>query len=210
MYAPMKVRDVMKIRVVMAAVVGGVLATFGIDFAMRVQANLRSAAVIEATESERLAGPGDDHLPLVMIGDSAALMNPVLHSLADSPLPLDAPIIGVVVAGEAIAYSMAAMSDGGPHIVSSLIGGRRMSVTYCSIVGCARVLEEESTEQPKLRFGGQDENLQMVFMYEGKRYGQSSLQLPMKDVEHTITVLGKWLEMHPNSKIFAGQPYTSS
>ncbi|HBE67270.1 MAG TPA: hypothetical protein DDW52_03885 [Planctomycetaceae bacterium] len=206
----MKFGDYRKKRLVVVAVLAGLFITLGIDSVMRLQASLRSTAVIEATESERLAGPGDDHIPLVMIGDSAGLMNPVLYTPADSKLPLDARVIGVEVDGEAIAYSMAAMSDGGPHIISSAIGSKRLSVTYCSIVGCARVLEEESTTQPKLRFGGQDENLQMVFMYEGRRYGQSSRELPMKDAEHTVTTLGKWLEMHPDSKIFAGQPYTSS
>ena len=56
------------------------------------------------------------------------------------PLPDSTPVIGVTKNGHARAYAMRALMRPGDHVHNDLLGGSAVTVTYCNLDRCVRVL----------------------------------------------------------------------
>jgi hypothetical protein len=144
---------------------------------------------------------------------------PPMTAASDSSLGDTVQVIGVVVNAEARAYLVSAMgippeavSEQAPniehymrlHVVNDLIGGCPVSVTYCDVSRCVRVLTTANRHEPlELKIGGKRENDLLLF-YEGQRYVQSDQQLPLADVVFTVTSWGEWKRLHPRSLLYCG------
>lgn len=166
--------------------------------------------LVQQDEAELVASGNDDHINLRTVMDSPGVDNPPMSTLESADLPDHTRVIGIEIKGSAACYVVSAMVDESKHIINTVIKETPVSITYCPLVDCARVLTSPGETQPgsaapiKLRLGGLDSQNQMVFKYGDVRYGQSSIKIPLADVPYESTTLGEWRRQHPNSKIFKG------
>lgn len=135
---------------------------------------------------------------------SDGTQQPELHEAGSAGLADDAPVIGVIVDGEARAYSVTAMSGVASHVVNDLFGDKPVSVTYCDRTDCTRVFTANTSGQAiPLKIGGfVDEELQLMF--DNQMYDQSSQALPLDDFHFESTTWGDWIRLHPGSRVFQG------
>ena len=111
-------------------------------------------------------------------------------------------MIGIEVDGRFIALVMEKMMDPLAHIVNMNFGGEKsVSVSYCYLADCVRVVSKESKTPIPLHVGGMDVDNQMVYLLDGERYGQMSPVLPLADYPFERTTLGDWRKLHPHSQI---------
>ncbi len=124
-------------------------------------------------------------------------------------------VIGFVVNGESRCLLVSAMevsslqdyAQTAVHIVNVVVGGTPVSITYCDELQCTRVLrgsDDAQAEPLPLSVGGWSPVKGLLLKYEGKRYEQTSKELPLQDFEFEMTTLGEWLGRHPNTLIFDG------
>lgn len=152
---------------------------------------------------ERLPQGADDHLPLKLVLDYPGITNPMLHQPEEADLPPETPVIGIRVEDQACAFVPRDMTGPTRHIVNMSISGTSVSVTYCDLVDCVRVLTLPEEDDPiDLRVGGLDAANQMVYLYQGVRYGQLSKELPLVDFPHERTTLGEWMAQHPETLVY--------
>ena len=178
----------------------GVLLAIGIDSGTEFVSLQLKKAVARADEAELLPSGADDHSELRVAFNTAGVTDPDFSSIKDSKLSAKTPIVGIEVEGEAVAFPLAELEE--PHIVNAVIGNRALSVTFCTLVDCVRVLTDESEKPIDLRLGGQDGNMQMVFMYDGARYAQESRKIPLNDFPFKRCSLAEWKKLHPKTQVF--------
>lgn len=178
----------------------GVLLAIGIDTGTEFVSLQIKKSIARADEAELLPSGADDHSELRMAFNSAGVTDPEFETIENSKLSPTTPVVGIEVEGEAVAFPLAELEE--PHIVNAVIGKRALSVTYCTLVDCVRVLTDESEKPIDLRLGGQDGNMQMVFMYDGARYAQESQKIPLNDFPFKRCSLAEWKKLHPQTEVF--------
>ena len=125
-----------------------------------------------------------------------------LKTLPEDYLVDSTPVIGIEVDGEPMAFVMEKMMDPKAHIVNLNFKHKKsISVTYCYLVDCVRVLAEDAEDPIPLHVGGLDVDKQMVFLLNGERYSQMSPDLPLADYPFKRTTLGNWKRLHPDTRI---------
>lgn len=147
---------------------------------------------------------GKYYKPLRMLLDC-----PPVFSTSSSPvdgveLPDDTPIIGLNSRGEPFAVALKALRSPDRHIVNLMVNEEPISVSYCDLKDCVRVLSRRGNSPIPLRVSGLDVDNQMVFLLEGQRYGQTSMDIPLEDYPFQRTTLGEWKRQFPNSRIYLG------
>ena len=144
------------------------------------------------------------NISIVMGADYPAVQKPDLVELDTVELDDSTQVIGVEVDGQPVAFVLDAMTRPDRHIVSTMIKGKPLAVTYCDLADCARVLTNDAKELIPLRVGGLDDQNQMILLLNGQLYGQSSGALPLQDQPFARMDLKQWRELHPSSKIYLG------
>ncbi|MCA9179608.1 MAG: DUF3179 domain-containing protein [Planctomycetales bacterium] len=149
------------------------------------------------------------HLPAVTTPD---VLN---HSRV--AIPADAPVLGVVVGSESRAYLLEALAMVQEHVINDVVGGEPVTVTYCNLSGCSRVLTTNNThtssEQPADPLAVSVAGLfdvgtleaTMAVELDSKVYAQDSPELPLRNYPHLRTTWGEWLTAHPDTVVFIGQ-----
>lgn len=150
---------------------------------------------------------GEHHKPLRVMVDIPGATRPNLLD-ANSTIVNDTDnVFGVVVNGKAYAFAFAAsaFSNSTGRILNLLIDQTPISVTYCELMGCFRVLTSDAGTNPiDLRIGGFDVACQMVFLLDGIRYDQTSTEIPLQDLPFEKTTLGDWKAQHPDTLVYEG------
>lgn len=148
---------------------------------------------------------GRKHDPLGMVLDIAGVKHPDLVAASELQLNSDEEVIGVEFQGKAFAFVKRGMHDPTTHIANLLVDGKPLSVTYCSMAQCARVVTADERDEPlDLRVGGLDIHSQMVLLFEEQRFGQASMQLPLNDQPFQQMTLGEWTKRHPSTSVYLG------
>ena len=143
-----------------------------------------------------------DHGPLKDIVNFPVIADPEFVTAESSKLADSDDVIGVVVAGQAYAFSVKYISHETRHVVNLSVDGQAIAITYCDLVDCARVLTRPKSEGPiGLRIGGLDYKDQLVVMLDGVRYSQTSKKLPLEDFPFERATLGEWKARHPKSLV---------
>lgn len=146
---------------------------------------------------------GEFHQALIRIYDLPGVRQPEFVDADRSTLSDQATVIGIVVDGLPYALARDAMLEPAKHIVNLMMGEHPLSVTYCDLADCVRVLHREKGDEPiDLRVGGLDEDYQMVLLFEGERYGQTSQDLPLTDYPFEVLKFGDWKKRYPQSKVY--------
>lgn len=143
------------------------------------------------------------HEPLRRTVDFAGVLEPDFIPANEAQLPGTVEVVGVTVGDQRYGFVLSGMDAPEKHIVSFVSGSQRISVTYCNLASCVRVLRGDAS-LPALRVGGLDARFQMVFLLDGKRYGQESTKLPLQDIPFTRTSYEEWKLAHPDTLIFRG------
>ena len=153
------------------------------------------------------AAPGDQsnswagvRLPPARAGDRAGIDG-------------DEEVIGVCVAGRARAYLVRAMLDPMHHVVNDLLGGRPVSVTFCSVTRCARVLTGSPGDSPlDIKIGGWKRG-GLALHVGGEDYSQETgesltaphaRRLPYPELPFRRTTWREWRQAHPDSDVYTG------
>lgn len=143
--------------------------------------------------------------------------NPVFFPPTDDRLSPDLPVIGIVVKGRSFAYSIPALSMptdlesvtsmydlARRHVVNQLIDDMAVTVTYCDLSHCARVLAKAEQERPlDVGIGGVF-GKELILCWNGKQYTQSSVDIPLQDYSFERTTWGEWLAQHPDTQVYLG------
>jgi hypothetical protein len=136
---------------------------------------------------------------------------PPMRAAKDAGLEDEAPVVGVVVAGKARAYSLAALSHISRHVVNDRLGDVPVTVTYCDLYQCLRIFTDEGrTEALELSQGGRGTD-GLVLLYGGTFYNQSTGErtspgdpLPLRPVPHEQTTWKAWRAKHPETDVYTG------
>jgi hypothetical protein len=139
------------------------------------------------------------------------IRKPPVRAAADAGLQDSDPVVGVVVAGKARAYSLAALSPNGRHVVNDVVGGVPVTVTYCDLARCLRVHTDEGKHDAlDMSQAGRGTDGLMV-TYGGRVYSQATGQessggdpLPLKGLPHEQTTWKAWREKHPETEVYTG------
>ncbi|QDT12748.1 DUF3179 domain-containing (seleno)protein [Planctomycetes bacterium K23_9] len=179
------------------------VATSPLENVRRVPDTPEEIAITKAIEAEdrNIRGGGEFFKPLKFIVNYPGIDRPKIVKGEDSGLPESTPIVGVEVGGKPYAFVIAALCDPEQHIVNLFVNETPLSVTYCDLVDCVRVLTDDSDQPIPLCVGGLDVEQQVVLLLEGQRYGQSSAGIPLKDYPFVRTTLWNWKERHPSTSV---------
>lgn len=169
----------------------------------------RDRASIATRESEpafQVAGAGKFNKPLRMELDYPGVTDVEFISAAATQLDDAAIVFGIVVEGDAYAFSRQGMQLETRHIVNTILHGNPISVTFCGFSDCARVVSaKRGSGAIDLRVGGLDIDRQLVYLFKGIRYAQKSAALPLRDFPFERTTLGSWKKMHPQTLVYEGK-----
>ncbi len=175
-----------------------------------------------ASKSPELARPADDNAVPAGQNPTAAtektdpsaegetrlfpgLAAPKCIPAADAALSDDVEVIGVVVDGQPRAYVCDALRSDSSRIIIDLIERTPVFVTYCAESGMARVFSQSSPETPVsvAHTGVRADELQLVV--NGATFPQSSLEIPLADVDFVKTLWIAWKDEHPDTMVFPGE-----
>ena len=117
----------------------------------------------------------------------------------------DAEVLGVCVDQQCRAYLLEAFDKiPARHLVNDLIDDVPVSVSYCPLSDCARVLTSDERGRPiELRVGGLGSN-SLVLLFGNHWYAQDAPDLPLHDLPFVRTTWSEWIEDHPESDIYIG------
>ena len=130
-----------------------------------------------------------------------AVESPTVREVTEATLTPDARVLGVVVNGQARAYSIDRLSQMSDHVICDEVGDSRIAVTYCDRTDCARVLQLQ--EGDVVTVGGFKDG-QMQLVHQEKSYGQQSTDIPLSDLECTTVTWAEWLNTHADSTVVEG------
>ena len=89
------------------------------------------------------------------------------------------------------------------HVVNDIVGGQPITVTYCGLQQCARVLTEVNRGAPlDVAVGGWDDGL--LLFIDGSRMPQRSDGIPLEDVPFELTTWKEWRDEHPQTDVYVG------
>jgi hypothetical protein len=145
------------------------------------------------------------------------IADPVFVAPTDNRLSSDLPVIGIVVEGRCFAYSIPALSMptelesvtsmydlARRHVVNQLINDMAVTVTYCDLSHCVRVLAKDEQERPlEVGIGGVF-GKELILCWNGQQYTQSSGEIPLHDHPFQQTTWGEWLAQHPDTQVYLG------
>jgi hypothetical protein len=191
----------------------GLASTWTLGVGMRWRSYVRSPLpeVIWYEEHEPVS-----EVPVTLEVNRPGMENPPFADAQDERISRAMRVIGVLINGEAYAYSIKALSIppgwvgtdvfelARRHVVNQLLGTTAISVTYCDMSTCARVfkMEDRSHALPLGISGARGER--MVLQYADKQYMQDSKQIPLEDSPFEIMTWGDWVSRHPASRIYLG------
>jgi Protein of unknown function (DUF3179) len=144
--------------------------------------------------------PGGLSTPFIVPG----IRQPAMISVAEAQLPDETRVVGIVHGTEARAYTVNSLSRMMTHVVNDLIQDVPVSITYCDLSDCARVLTTGTRGTPIDLWTGGFTNGQLQLRFEERQYTHMSEELPLEDYPFTVTTLKEWRESHPDTLVYVG------
>jgi hypothetical protein len=182
---------------------------------------LQTACRRQPTKEEMLAGMSEDNrralesmvnTPLVTEGiDSPEFTSAEMAVLDDGDL-----VIGIVVGGQARVYPIKRLSSMIDHVVNDRVVNsdgtvKLVTVTYCDMTDCARVLapteDWDATSLGVSTLGLLDGGLALE--WNGKQFKQMAEVDGLQDIEYQKMTWSQWKAVHPQSLVYKGRTKTS-
>lgn len=131
-----------------------------------------------------------------------------------------AAVIGIEINGESRAYTVEAFmapnvdtpDDLSVHVVNDVVGEAAIAVTHCDVTHSTRVLARPITDSNlgaplDVCIGGFRRG--MLLNVNDSEYSQHAEDLPLDDIPYLTTTWGDWLEQHPDTLVYTGNPCKS-
>lgn len=134
----------------------------------------------------------------------AGIRHPEVESAAATRLLDKTPVIGVMVESRTRAYVVPAMRLPSTHVINDLLGTEAVTVAYCDVSDCARVLTEKKRGSAlDLAVAGYIGG-QLAIEIDGRTFGLDEDDLPLPDLEFSRTTWGEWKTHHPETDVYVG------
>ncbi|MCD0462933.1 DUF3179 domain-containing (seleno)protein [Roseiconus lacunae] len=158
-------------------------------------------------ELDKKWNANENHPKLRALASFKGHRDPVLRDSSDVQLDDAAEVIGVEMDGVQCAVVMAPMVDPKNHIVNLVLAGKPVTVTYCDLANCVRVVTDNRSDSVPsdsipLNVGGLDVFNRMVVELDGELYAQSSENLPLADYPYERTTWGSWRKDNAETKVW--------
>lgn len=144
--------------------------------------------------------------PLLIDG----IESPQLVSADEAKLSFQTPVIGVVVDGQPRAYPLPRVSAMSTHVVNDVVptttGGQRpVTVTYCDMTDCVRVLTSLEVEG-SLRIGTLGMlNRGLALRWNDRQFAQMDEVPGLEDVPFERVSWSEWRERYPETLVYEGR-----
>lgn len=165
----------------------------------------------QASDYNEMASPTFNGYPLLE-GEANGLSNVAFLTAIQATLESGAEVIGVSVGINHRAYSVKALSRSPEHhVVNDLVGSKPITVAYCDLSGCARVLtSSEHTKALTVGVAGAvelPEGVEMLLVVNGTKVLQKSQNMPFDDMPFSKTTWHEWRSKHPDTLVYQGSPF---
>ncbi|MCC9601351.1 DUF3179 domain-containing protein [Stieleria sp. JC731] len=155
----------------------------------------------EAAIGKQMAG-NDNHPQIQALISFKGRSEPVLQDQASVSLSDSTEVIGVKVDGVECAFVLEPMARPENHILNMMLADKAVTVTYCDLANCVRVVTDQREESIPLNIGGLDIYNRMIVELDGELYAQSSKNLPLMDLPFERTTWGDWRRSNEETKIW--------
>lgn len=123
------------------------------------------------------------------------------HTVAEAKLADTKEVIGVVVDGQARAYSLWRLSGIKTHLAFDTTSDQHLLVTYCDRTECIRIFDAEQRAADSLVMRGWQQG-EMRIELDGEVYAQSSDEIPLEQLDYVRTTWKEWKTQHPDTLLF--------
>lgn len=142
------------------------------------------------------------------LAETPFLMNgqfsPEMLPSRDIDLSADKPVIVIEVGGQYIAYPLSFMNGIGEHIVNDCFHGTPISVIYCYLTDCVRVLTKAEKDQPLRVHQNGFSGGELVLRFENLTYQLSQDTIPLERYHFEIVSWSSWCAKHPDGLVYPG------
>ncbi len=134
------------------------------------------------------------------------IRKPAVESAGSARLPDTTPVIGLTLGAQSRAYVRDAMSLPRTHVVNDVVGHAAVTVTYCNLTDCVRVLTAGDRADPlEVSVHGILQG-KLILDIDGQVFEQDAGEIPLADLSFTRTTWGQWKALHPLTDVFTGNP----
>ena len=142
------------------------------------------------------------------ITDTPAMMQPIppppMTPAHDMELADDEKVIAIEVGGEHFAYPLTRFTGIGDHIVNRAFHGKPITVAYCDLTDCVRVLSADNTREPLPVIQNGLTNGELALRFHGLTYQLSKDTIPLHRYPFTIVNWQAWFKDHPDGLVHPG------
>lgn len=146
------------------------------------------------------SGQGITSTPAMM----QSLPPPPMTPASDMELADDEKVIAIEVAGEHFAYPLTRFSGIGDHIVNRAFHEKPITVAYCDLTDCVRVLTADNTREPLPVSQNGLTNGELALRFHGLSYQLSKDTIPLERYPFTIVNWKSWFKDHPDGLVHPG------
>ncbi|OYP32167.1 DUF3179 domain-containing (seleno)protein [Rhodopirellula sp. MGV] len=162
----------------------------------------RAQELAEQREIDQAMEGNEKHPPLQALISIDGLKDPHLVDASEANLEDSDEVIGVKVEGVECALLIKPMAAPENHIINMMLDDQPVTVTYCDLANCVRVVTDESDNSIAMNIGGLDIYNRMVVELNGELYAQTSKLLPLSDLPFERTTWGAWRRDNSETKVW--------
>ena len=129
---------------------------------------------------------------------------PPMTPASDMELADDEKVIAIEVGGEHFAYPLTRFTGIGDHIVNRAFHETPITVAYCDLTDCVRVLTADNTREPLLVSQNGLTNGELALRFHGLSYQLSKDTIPLERYPFTIVNWKSWFKDHPDGLVHPG------
>ena len=160
----------------------------------------RSISADMAKYNQGASAFGLTDTPFVMDGQ----LSPEMLPSRDIDLPADKRVIVIEVGGQYFAYPLSFMNGIGEHIVNDCFHGTPISVIYCDLTDCVRVLTKVENDQPLRVHQNGFSGGELDLRFEDFTYRLSQDTIPLERYPFEIVNWSSWCAKHPDGLVYPG------
>ena len=142
------------------------------------------------------------------IVSTPAMMQPLppppMTPARDMELADDEKVIAIEVGGEHFAYPLTRFTGIGDHIVNRAFHGKPITVAYCDLTDCVRVLTADNTREPLPVSQNGLTNGELALRFHDLSYQLSKDTIPLNRYPFTIVNWKSWFKDHPDGLVHPG------
>ena len=129
---------------------------------------------------------------------------PPMTPARDMELADDEKVIAIEVGGEHFAYPLTRFTGIGDHVVNRAFHETPITVAYCDLTDCVRVLTADNTREALPVSQNGLTNGELALRFHGLAYQLSKDTIPLERYPFTIVNWKSWFKDHPDGLVHPG------